>query len=138
MKYSHSVKKPSFKAIFRKSHFGIVTSFRLLTIAGLVFGIYYFAKKTEILRINNVEISGNFKFVNENDFKKIAEAQLLNQKIYKLNKDNLEITLLNNFQGMSSVKMSIIYPDTIKIDISERKPVAVVTDVAGEIVTDTF
>jgi hypothetical protein len=73
-----------------------------------------------------VEISGAERFVNKEDVQKIVEEKSLGHNIVFLDTKNLKEAVTNNFLASKSVEIIKLFPNRLKIIITERVPIALI------------
>ena len=104
------------KSILRNSFFWIG-----ILIVSLVILLVYFLFFHSFFEIKNIEISGNNKVKTE------QISNLIEKKnIFLFNKKEARGKILNNFPEIVEVIIKRNLPATIKIEIEERKPVALI------------
>lgn len=89
----------------------------------LYFGNYL--KNSDIFLIKNIEIEGASNFVNESDLAAIVNDNALGKYILNFDAQLLEQNLTDTFLGAKELTVSTQLPDTIRINIVERIPLAV-------------
>ena len=75
-----------------------------------------------IFKIENIEIEG-LELSNENEIKKKFN-KLKNKSIIFIDNENLK-NIINNTEFIDSFTLKKIYPNTIKIKITEKEPIAI-------------
>jgi cell division septal protein FtsQ len=118
------IKKAQYVSRKYKLAFNIFVIF--VVIAGLCFFAYRGLFKSGKFNIVNVEITGAQKFVSFNDIKTLVDARVLNKNYFTINADDLEKTISANFLGAKTIKVERKFPDTVKVFVEERIPLAVV------------
>lgn len=78
------------------------------------------------LNVTSVKIEGAQRFVNPADVQKITQEQVINKNILFLDSRTVEKTVSGNFLAAKSVKLIRVFPNTIKVSISERIPIALI------------
>ncbi len=102
---------------------GIAIIIVLAFLVGL--GIWGYVKY-QPLEITGVMVNGAQRFVNAQDVKAVAEEKALGKNILLLNTGDLENTIANNFLASKSVKISRQLPKSLKVQITERVPIALI------------
>ncbi|MDH3761720.1 MAG: FtsQ-type POTRA domain-containing protein [Gammaproteobacteria bacterium] len=101
---------------WRKSHNWV---FLLLPI---MLGGYYLYQMDEMLPIRTIQLSGNFENLDQNEVEQ-ALQQYIGQGFFSLDIHQLQ-QLLQQKPWTESVSIRRVWPDKIKVTITEKKPVA--------------
>ncbi len=99
-----------------------------LIIFFLVFTSYNFSKnngKSILFSIKEIDLEGSYLLADKPILQKLEKIRGTN--LLLLNKDDL-LFLKNQFDLISDFKVKKIYPDTIKIKVIEKKPIAILID----------
>jgi len=96
-----------------------------LLLGSITYGVYYF-KKSPFFKIRNIQVYGGGVYVNENDVYKMAEKILDGRNILAIKSYDVEVDIKKNFLGAKEIFIEKDLPDSIKIKIEERVPLAVV------------
>ncbi len=102
----------------------IVTFFSLVA-----FGLFRL-KKTQYFNVKAISVNGTQNFVNSTDLKTMAEQQVLNKPIFNIESEKIESVLESSFQGAKDIQVVKSWPDSIEIAVSERVPLALLTNTA--------
>lgn len=119
------------KSIFTRLWFWIAVLIFFIMCAGIYFCIFYSG-----IQVREILISGNVKagtydlqnFVANSVNKKIfglGSLQVSSKSIFLVNEKKLDEKILNNFSVIDEIKFKKNFPQTISVDIKEKKPVAV-------------
>jgi cell division protein FtsQ len=87
--------------------------------AGLLWFFNYFYN-SDYFKIKTITVTGNYKY-KEEEIRSKADIAIGNN-IFEINKKYIEDNLLNEFIWLKSIDLKKIFPDTISIEIVERKP----------------
>lgn len=98
----------------------------LLSILVLCAFFYLIFIKFEFFNIKNMEVSGIQSFVSEIDLRELAKSRSYGKNIFVFSAKDLERSLSADFQGAKKIFVSKKLPSTIKIQVVERKPLAVI------------
>jgi len=130
LKRKRGLKSP--KTILKKYKIilGIIIPLTLL-ITGVLFA-YNTLNQKGYMKIDSVEVTGTEKYVNENDLRKLAEENAYGKNIFLYSTYELQKVLQENFLGAKNITISKILPNKIKIDVSERVPLAVVLSISDK------
>lgn len=104
------------RSILKNRFFGIV-----LLVIILIILFVYFLFFHSFFQIKNIEVSGNNKVKTE-QINNLIEKK----NIFLFNKNETRKRILNNFSEIVEVDIKRNLPVTIKIEIEERKPVALI------------
>ena len=126
---SINTKKRSFytpKRVLRKNH-GVLKKI-LIAVFLLGLGIFV-AIKLDVysyFEVDFVNVEGTGSFVNTDDVKAIVEKIVIGQSIFPIKEEDIVDLLTKNFLGAKTVVVQKDYPNSIKILIEERVPLAIV------------
>lgn len=95
----------------------------VLVVGGL--GVWAYIKYRP-LDITSVTITGAQRFVSAQDVQKIAEEKALEKNCLFIDTKNLEKTISANFLAAKSVKVKRLLPKSLKVEITERTPIALI------------
>jgi cell division protein FtsQ len=99
-----------------------VVSFLLLALG---FGAWVY-KTYRPLDVTMVTVTGAQRFVSAQDVQKIAEARALGKNLIFLDIDDLETTITSSFLASKSVKIRRQLPKSLKVEVTERVPIALI------------
>jgi len=119
------------KSIFKKPAFWFLLLFLILISTAVYFLLFY-----QKLQVKNIIISGNEKagsqeieniVLNETNKKIInfLNFNLTSKSIFLVNTENIKKQVLNMFPVIENIKIDKNYPNSISVQIKERKPFAV-------------
>ncbi len=124
-----NTKKRSFytpKRVLRKNHGAL----KKIIIAVFLLGIGVFVAikmdVTSYFEVDFVNVEGTGSFVNTDDVKAIVEKVVIGQSIFPIKEEDIVALLTKNFLGAKTVIVKKDYPNSIKILIEERIPLAIV------------
>ena len=112
---------------FRKSlkYYKIVAV--LIFIVLFVYGMYKYYLSADMFMIQDTEITGARNFVNKEDVKNLVEEQSLKKHIKDVDTGYIEAILSESFQGAKEITVTKKYPNTISVQVEERKPLAILS-----------
>lgn len=99
----------------------------LLTLATIGFGIWAYVKYKPF-DIVRTQIDGAQRFINRQDVKNIVDQQVLGKNCLTLDTNALEKTIEATFLAAKSVKATRILPNALKVQLTERVPIALIQD----------
>lgn len=106
-------------------------------IAVLSIGLYYVLLVSDYFLIKNVDVVGAVKYVNSSDLTTLTQSNLKDTRIFLLDENKLEKTLLNNFKGAKSINIKKDLPDKILLEVHERQPLAVLSNKEAYLIDDS-
>jgi len=123
-------RKPQ-KSIFARLWFWLAILIFILTCTGAYFFYFYSG-----FQVNNIIITGNYKVKAEdlhNIISKYSNTGLINfgpinissRSIFLIDKNKLNQDLLKQFPAISQIAVTKKYPQTLNINVVERKPLGV-------------
>ncbi|NMB91534.1 FtsQ-type POTRA domain-containing protein [candidate division WWE3 bacterium] len=119
------------KAVLR-SHHGMA---KKIFVSCLLVGVFVFIMSKfnilEYFKVNSIKVLGSSKFVNEKDIKTLVEKNSLGRSIFAINTENLKDTLKKNFLGAKNIEVEKDYPNTLKVVVEERTPIAILYNDKG-------
>lgn len=107
-----------------------LTTFLILVIVGL--GSYLVFSKYRVFDIDQLEIEGAKSFVNETDLFELARKRSFGQNLLSFNSSEFEESLKETFQGAKELYVSKKLPNTLKLTVIEREPLAIIHNVEKE------
>ncbi len=115
------------KSIFKRLWFWIAILFLIIISSAFYFFLFYSG-----IQIKDIIISGNQR-VSSSDIENLISGDINNKilgivdskSIFLINSDKLNKEILNNFPLIESVKVDKKLPQTLILNITERKPVGV-------------
>jgi len=125
-KYRKPYRVKKKKPIFRNRFFGLG-----ILIFVVIVGIFYLIYFSSFFQIKEIKISGNQKVLTENLQKVIQnqiEKKILShpsKSIFLINLKEINEMVLERFPQLAKVNLKRSFPDTMLIEIEERKPVAI-------------
>jgi len=99
----------------------------LLTLGVVGFGIWAYVKYKPF-DIVTTEVEGAQRFVNRQDVKNIVDQQVLGKNCLTLDTKALEKTIGATFLATKSVKATRVLPNALKVQLTERVPIALIQD----------
>jgi len=87
--------------------------------------VYFFAFST-FFNVTKIRIRGATHFVSETDLMEMAKTQAYEKNILTFNTRHLQDLLQQNFQGAERIRVQKKLPNTLKIDVEERVPLAII------------
>ena len=126
MKHIENSKKFNLKrqlktiAKFKKVYF-------LIILIGLTFLLAKSVLSLDYFTIEQVNIAGDFKYVNYSDLKIVSEKNALSKNSLTFNNSDFIDSLTSTFLYLKTVKSNISLPKTLVVSITERKPVALLS-----------
>lgn len=99
---------------------------------GFVLAFYQMFLNSKYFKISQIEIMGTYTFVNKEDVNSLVSQNTNDKNIFGFDASLLESKLENNFQGAKSVTVKKKLPNKLTIVVSERVPLAVVTNETKE------
>ena len=103
-----------------------------LIVIAILLGCYLVFLKKPVFNIKNIEVTGTRNFVSEMDLLEISKSRSYGHNILNFNIADFETSLLESFHGARAIKISKKYPSTLKLDVYEREPLAIVHDTERE------
>lgn len=88
----------------------------------LSLGAYYLSQMDEILPIRSVQLAGNFEYLDQGEIEKTLQAYI-GQGFFSFDIHQLQRSL-HDKPWTASVSVRRIWPDKIRVTITEKKPVA--------------
>jgi len=128
-------KKRSFytpKRVLRKNH-GALKKILIATL--LLGGIVFTVIKLDVpsyFKVDFVNVEGTGSFVNTDDVKAIVERVVIGHSIFPIKEEEIVELVTKNFLGAKTVFVKKEYPNSIKILIEERIPLAIVHNNSGD------
>jgi len=117
-KYKKPYRVRKKKSILRNRLFWSV-----LLVLAVLGTLVYFLFFSRVFQIKDVVISGDNEISRQE-----LEGFFLAQNIFLLNKDRIESNILYDFPKIAEVKISRIFPSSVRVDIKERQAVLVWCD----------
>ena len=110
----------------------------LTLISGLAITGYHQLTRTDVLPIEKIKVSGEFDQLKRHDFQQIIESEI-EGNFFTVNVTDVYSSLIA-LPWVEKVWIHRIWPNTIKIDLKEQKPIAILKkqgliNVDGEIFT---
>lgn len=102
----------------------------------VIFSISFLSSKTEIVTVKKIDVVGTKAFVSKKDLVAILSSLVIGKNIFKIESNNLEQLILDNFQGAKGVKVTKLLPGTVKVVVEERVPLAVIHSQDNYYLTD--
>ncbi len=99
----------------------------LLTVSVLII-VYTKVRNSDRFYINSYKYTGIVHYINAKDFEHVVEENIRTQKYFSFNNVQLEKILKSNFLAIKNVKITKKFPASIKIQVQERTPIAMVID----------
>lgn len=99
----------------------------ILTLGIIGFGIWAYVKYKPF-DIVKTEVEGAQRFVSRQDVKNIVDQQVLGKNCLTLDTTALEKTIGATFLATKSVKVTRILPNILKVQLTERVPIALILD----------
>ena len=125
-KYRRPYRVKKKKPIFRNRFFWLG-----ILIFVVIFGIFYSICFLSFFQIKEIKISGNQKVLTE-DLQKVIQNQIEkkilshpSKSIFLINLKEINEMVLEKFPQLAKINLKRSFPDTMLIEIEERKPVAV-------------
>jgi len=125
-KYRKPYRVKKKKPIFRNRFFGLGI---LIFVA--VVGIFYLICFSSFFQIKEIKISGNQKVLT-GDLQKVIQNQIEkkilshpSKSIFLINLNKINEMVLEKFPQLAKINLKRSFPDTMLIEIEERKPVAI-------------
>jgi cell division septal protein FtsQ len=81
----------------------------------------------KVFVVKAVEVKGTKSYVNSTDVTTLISASVLAKNMFLLDTGELESDIKNNFQGVKTVNVQRTLSGKLKVHITEREPVALVT-----------
>lgn len=102
---------------------GVAILIVVVFFGGLGSWVYFRYRPLDITR---VEVIGAQRFVNPHDVKAMTEEKALGKNCLFFNTQALEKTILDNFLASKSVKVRCVLPKSVRVEVVERVPIALI------------
>jgi hypothetical protein len=115
--------KPS---AFLRKNLKFIRMIPVFILAGLLgYGMHFLFIESPQFKITQVDITGIRKFVSYADLQSVVNANALNKSILFFNTKGLSDKLTRTFLGAKQIAVEKKYPNTLKVDVRERIPLAI-------------
>jgi cell division septal protein FtsQ len=81
----------------------------------------------KLFTVQTVEVLGTKSYVNKTDVKTMLSAAVLSKNMFFLEPSELESDIRDNFQGVKTVTIHRTITGKLRVSITEREPVALIT-----------
>jgi len=125
-KVTQKIRISSQKVVTRKYFSKVLKILKVLLGLVVLGAVTYLLIFSPLLGIKKVVITGDYKWVNEEDVKLIAESNALGKNIFKFNSPTLIKNLQENILGAKTFEVRKLYPTTLEITVRERVPIAII------------
>ena len=111
---------------FARKYWRILILFSLTSVFGG--GVYYIGFTSGTFTINEIEVQGAYDFVSATDLYNLLRTNQTGKNILLVNSTTLEGELENVFLGAKKISVHKVFPDKIKVIITERIPLATLSN----------
>jgi len=102
-----------------------VFALMLLLVILLTLGVWG-VRNIRFFKVGNIVVTGESKLVSIKDVEAVLNRKYKGQSVFSYNKEDLVNIIASNFPAVRVVSVKLVLPNTLRVDIAERKPFAYV------------
>ncbi|MCB9824095.1 FtsQ-type POTRA domain-containing protein [Candidatus Nomurabacteria bacterium] len=104
----------------------------LTVICAFAVGVKKSILDEKFFNVSSYIVVGAGNYVNKDDVEQLVRANSFDQLIFRVDVSGIESRLLEIFKGGRKFTITKEYPDKLKIEVVERKPIAIISNPGSE------